>query len=390
MRAIRKQRPTFTRSLTIAFATMVAAGAGCDCGDNLDDGNVDGDAGEVDATESDASVDAAMCTAATPGDVGGACSDDAACVGAPVDGGPLTPFCLNDTLPEAWPTEGFCTITDLTGNTSGCMVDADCGDGNTCAQLPNPPFGSFGACMPKCCDEVSEGDACTGDRICANSLFGESIMTEACVPGTLQAPDGAECTTFADCDRDSVCRSDRFQFPGGQCSRTNCGGDEDCAPGGDGRCVDLQDTVAPLCVDDCDTDADCRTDQGYRCIDRGGVIGKFCQHPGPGDSCTADSDCGVPDQPSADEQWACREGAAYPGGYCTVEDCDPNDNDTCPIFSFCVGLGGEADTFCADECATPGGTDCGTGYQCVTVNIGGGTRDVCIPDGETVDEPAQN
>ena len=385
MRAIRKQRPTFSRSLAIAFATLFAAGAGCDCGDNLD-GNINGDAGVVDAADPDASIDAAMCTAAAPGAIGGACSDSDSCDGPVADGGPLVGFCLNDTLPAAWPTEGFCTIP-------GCTTDEECGEGNTCAQLPDPPNAPFGACMPKCCDEVSEGDACTGGRICANSLFGEAIMTEACVPGTLGVGDGDECTTFADCDRDSVCRSDRFQFPGGQCARTNCGSDDDCGPGGDGRCVDLQDTVAPLCVDDCDTDADCRTDQGYRCIDRGGVIGKFCQHPGPGDDCTADSDCGVADQPSPTEQWACRDGAAYPGGYCTVENCDTANNDTCPIFSFCVSLGSEADTFCADECATEGGTDCGAGYQCVKIDIvsdpgESDDRLVCIPDGEIVDLPA--
>ncbi len=355
------------------FALSMVTPGGCSCGDNLD-AEVDG--ATIDAAAVDAAIDAAFCDSREPGTVGGTCATDEGCALPGDPGAGRAAFCLTDIVSAGWPMEGWCSAT--------CTTNADCGDDSVCGALPDGNGGTFGFCAPTCCAEVSEGQACETGRLCTTSLFGDDIAATACVPGTPGIADGAPCQTFGDCDVNSVCRNDPFQFPNGSCTTLKCVTDADCASAGDGRCVDFQDGVDPVCVDACNTNADCREADGYRCIDRGGTIGKYCQHPAPGDACTVDADCGVNGQ-----GWSCRTGAAYPNGYCTVAACDVADNLTCPIFSFCVDIQGEADNFCADECVTPGSTECGTGYDCVTVQPPGSTGpvNVCVPSGSIIDAP---
>jgi hypothetical protein len=349
----------------LALALLVT----CSCGDNI--------GGLVDAAAPDAGPDApevVRCQVPEIGAIGGFCTTDS-CVDP--SAGALTTVCLDNTLPVPWPPGGFCTAIE-------CTTDADCGEGSVCGQLSNGEE-TFGACLPACCEGVGVGDVCSVGRICTDNAFGENLGVAACLPGTPAVPDGAPCEDFGACDINSTCRADPFIRPGGQCTVLGCTADSDCAPGGAGRCVNLaEDQVGNLCVDDCDVDADCRTDEGYRCIDHGVPAGKFCRHPGPGDLCGTDPDCGT-GEPA--DPWSCRETNAtnaYPGGYCTVEDCSTTDGDTCPIFSFCVELQDEGDTFCADECAM-GSAACGTGYQCAAV---GATGDfACIPDGAVIVDP---
>lgn len=378
-------RPTSHAGLLATLALL--ATPGCSCGDNRS-GAPDG--GVIDAaTDAAPDAPAVVCDMPALGTIGGTCVDSNSCAApnpggdAGVDGGvETTPFCLNNLLPIPWPAEGFCTAFP-------CAGDDDCGDGNVCAMLPDGMGGAFGACLPACCEGVEPGQACSPERICASSLFGDDMGIAACVPGTPDVADGAPCVDFADCDRNSTCRRDKFQFPGGQCAVLQCNSDDDCAPGGDGRCVELtEDQVGKLCVDDCQQDTDCRTDQGYRCVDHGAPLGKFCRHPAPGDQCSDASDCGTGDP---EDPWTCRTDNAtnsYPGGYCTVEACDPTKSGaTCPIRSFCVALQGETDTFCADECPTVGGSECGTGYECVEINSTVTPHNVCVPTGATVTQP---
>ena len=369
------------RPLEILAGSLVLASIfvpGCNCGDDLD--GVDVDAADfVDATAIDAAIliDAAVCESSNPGEIGGACSTATSCeTTLGPDSGQYVD-CYNDSLAASWPVEGFCI--------AGCDIDADCGDGNVCFLQP---FGAgfFGQCMPACCDEVGEGDACETGRLCTTSIFGDEGSSGAlfCAPGTPDVADGAACVTFADCDRNGQCRNDTFQFPGGYCATLRCETDNDCAQAGDGRCVDFQDGVDPICVDDCEDDSDCRMDEGYVCIDRGGTIGKYCQHPAPGDACTVDTDCGL-----AGQGWTCKTGGDFAAeGYCTVEECLIADNSTCPIFSFCTKIDSEAENFCADECVMAGSTECGTGYSCVGIDPpDGGTKNVCVPENAVIEAP---
>lgn len=356
---------------TAAALALALFITGCNCGDNIDDGEPLVDAARPDAPP-------IRCDVPAIGAIGGFCANDDACEIPGGGGSGLTALCLNNTLSVPWPPAGFCTAFE-------CSTDADCGDAEVCGQLANGPV-SFGACLPACCDGVGVGDVCSDGRICSDTMFGENLGVAACVPGTPGVADGAPCTDFSECDVNSTCRDDPFQRPGGQCAVLGCASDDDCAPGGDGRCVNLtEDQVGNVCVDDCDADADCREAEGYRCIDHGPPLGKFCRHPAPGDACVADADCGTGD---AGDPWVCRQDNgtnSYPGGYCTIEDCTVGDGDTCPIFSFCLELAGEGDTFCADECVMGAGT-CGAGYDCVELGSTGSFA--CVPTGATVIDPS--
>lgn len=374
------------------LASLLVLSSGCtSCGDNIGQGPDAG--GPLDGGVVDGPADGGepvVCEMPAINSIGGACATDNACEvpvagggDAGVDGGvALAPTCLNNRFAVPWPAEGFCTAAE-------CFVDADCGDGNVCALLPFAGT-TFGACMPACCEGVDLGEACSSERICSNNLFGDDMGTSACIPGTLGAGDGDPCTDFGDCGLGSTCRDDSFQFPGGQCAVLQCSGDQDCAAGGDGRCVPVEEIGGlAICVDDCTGDSDCRTDQGYRCIDNGGAEGRYCRHPEPADFCEDAADCGTGE---AADPWTCRTGGGvlneYPGGYCTVEDCDPDDNNTCPIRSFCVGLLDEGDTFCADQCDPAAATPCNPGYTCTAVNPPGDPTNVCVPTGSVVVQPS--
>lgn len=369
-------------ALVLATWSLVPA-AGCDCGDNINSGT-DIDASDLDGGEDDAGIDATPVTCDVPagGAIGGTCGVDGDC--ADPSGGTLSPFCLNNVSVNnaPWPPEGFCTAF-------GCSLDADCGAGAVCGLLADGTGGSTSACLPACCEGVSPGAGCSTKRICATGFAGEDLGGAVCLPGTLGVADGDSCSEFADCDRNANCLDDPFQFPGGSCATLNCTNDDECAPAGGGRCLDLPgDGVGAFCVPGCVTDADCRTDQGYTCIEDG-TLGRYCFHPAPGDFCDSDADCGI-----AGQGWSCRrDDEDFPDGYCTVENCQIDDNDSCPLDSFCVNMVGEAPRrFCADECPSGNNDDCGVGFRCLGVLPADAppadpVRNVCVPQMAAIVQP---
>ena len=77
--------------------------------------------------------------------------------------------------------------------------------------------------------------------------------------------------------------------------------------------------------------------------------------PKIGDSCGNSGDCSATGDRQCD--------VAQPGGYCTVQGCDP---DTCPGSTLCVewrfNPGRTAETWCMKPCS---GGECRREYQCV-------------------------
>jgi hypothetical protein len=98
---------------------------------------------------------------------------------------------------------------------------------------------------------------------------------------------------------------------------------------------------------------------------------------GTGGSGGAPSDIGQPCESDEDCQADCL--LQFPGGYCTIRNCDQNDpkaDPQCPDGSICRGGGGIGSTACFDECATV--EDCRDGYVCCSADGLGGQL-VCAP-----------
>jgi len=87
------------------------------------------------------------------------------------------------------------------------------------------------------------------------------------------------------------------------------------------------------------------------------LLGAGCS-PQIGDSCGSSTDCSINGDRICD--------FASPGGYCTVQGCDP---DTCPGNSICVewrfSPPRTSESFCMDRCGSNGGCRQGAGYACV-------------------------
>lgn len=81
--------------------------------------------------------------------------------------------------------------------------------------------------------------------------------------------------------------------------------------------------------------------------------------PEIGDDCRSSIDCSIRGDRICD--------VAQPGGYCTVQFCDP---DTCPDDALCVSFRYEpprtAESWCMKSCRRSG--DCRSGYECVGVD----------------------
>ena len=143
------------------------------CGD--DDGRAPG---VVDAAVVDAPPVGPKCAPPEPGQIGGACAVDTDCESSPVAAGgadagvPEFPGLCQDPAepgPIKWPPEGFCT--------RGCNENADCGAGNFCDA-------TIKRCLPSCCSEVVEGEACSDGRLCSDNLASFLPLSEAsCLPG---------------------------------------------------------------------------------------------------------------------------------------------------------------------------------------------------------------
>ena len=322
----------------------------------------------IDAPAPDAPPPAPKCAVPEPGAIGGACITDNDCESSPVggngDAGPndggvpeFQGLCQDpeEPGPIKWPPEGFCT--------RGCNENADCGMGNFCDA-------TIKLCLPSCCSEVVEGQACSDGRLCTDNLASFLPLSEdSCLPGRADAADGDPCVNFYDCNIDSFCRISDLESPNGACHTASCtlGNNASCAPGGDGRCVawPLFDAFQgmPMCIDSCDVDADCRESDGFRCFDDP-VVGKFCRHPQVGEPCVLPTDCG------SASLWDCRTGADFPNGYCTnasQRECTVGATSTsCSPTSTCFDPNGgtAGDQFCVAKCDQADPTRCRTGYSC--------------------------
>ena len=87
------------------------------------------------------------------------------------------------------------------------------------------------------------------------------------------------------------------------------------------------------------------------------LLGVGCA-PHIGDSCKSSTDCSINGDRICD--------FASPGGYCTVQGCDP---DTCPGGSVCVEWRYDpprtSQTYCMDACGTSHTCRQGDGYACL-------------------------
>ncbi len=347
--------------IALALASLALGLAAC--GDNLGGGGSGPDAATIDGP-TDGPPDAppdANCPARTVGAVGGPCTTDTQCDTAANarDG-----ICLTAALGGVlWPAEGYCiTKYDV------CTADADCGSGNVCVSIQDPA-GTFRACLPGCGTDPCE---CSNNQLCGDNLAGSAMNKTACLPGNGAAVDGDGCSGFGDCDESSFCRADSFEHPGGQCMQLGCtiGNDATCTSGGDSHCIDPGFVSAGTgCVDVCAADADCRQSEGYRCFDGGPAAGKYCRHPETGDPCTTDAGCGDP------ALWDCKTGAAFPGGYCTIQAaCNATNGSGCSSGSSVCrdpDLAGPDPAFCIDRCTGIGQGTCRTSYTCTPVPTGG-------------------
>lgn len=269
-------------------------------------------------------------------------------------------FCLTG-IQGSTPVGGYCL-----GLILACTEDADCGERAVCASIE----GVGNACYFGCDDEGLCPDGFECSRM---QPGGADIGTLACLPGTCGVPDGAPCDGVEDCTATgSVCFDDPRQEPNGICQVTGCTTDEDCAPGGDGTCVQipnpsLPDILTGTCVDSCVADTDCRVDEGYRCANFFGT--NFCRHPEVGDPCATADDCG------GAPTWDClTEADGFPGGYCTVS-CEINSD--CTISSNCdvADMMGDPGLTCSATCTTD--EFCRPGYTCQPVQ--GTDESGCIP-----------
>ena len=336
------------RTSTVAWLSIMLAGALAGCGDNLKP-----------EQPVDAGIDAIACPVRQPGQVGGPCTTDTQCDSAP---GAADGLCLNAALGGiGWPTEGYCVNKiDLVSMdcSNGCDTDADCGTGNVCVSVEG-----CNACVAGC---TCPGGECPDGQVCTDTLIGGALGKSACLPGNAAATDGAACAGFSECAADSICFGDVLEHPGGQCATVGCtvGDDSTCADGGDGHCINLATINSGTgCVDACTVDADCRMAQGYRCFDGGAGAGKYCRHPQTGDACATAADCGEAGL------WECRTGAQYPGGYCTpVAACNPANGAGCsPGSSICFDPPGAAAPYCVDRCAAQGQSTCRPTYTCSVI-----------------------
>ena len=73
-----------------------------------------------------------------------------------------------------------------------------------------------------------------------------------------------------------------------------------------------------------------------------------------GGPCAGDNDCMLGQQCITQ----------FPGGYCTIRNCDPDNPDSCPMGTVCLGGGGIGSFGCFVECMTSAECREAEGYAC--------------------------
>lgn len=284
---------------------------------------------------------------------------------------------------------GYCT--------GGCMTDADCGSGGSCAGAFAGIAGigaTLGSCLKGC---ATDGDCRDGYRCVdglgmpvSNAANGGAAANPAMGllgPNTCQprpATDkladgivGSRCATDGDCgDGRCMTMATTTTYPGGYCTGA-CLEDAEC--GSNGSCtLGLLGGVG-TCYLNCSSDSDCSR-EGYRCRASGQRM--TCIPGAPplpdnvvGNACSADADCG-----GAAMSCAARLGFnnTAPDGYCTQRCVNSVD---CGAGGVCVGGGGlggaTAGGTCYKSCA--GASDCRDGYMCGSASRtgAGAMQNVC-------------
>ncbi len=283
----------------------------------------------------------------------------------------------------------------------GVRGDWDCVFGRCELQCPQPPecindcdcpfelACAAGQCMPlnranQCCFSPF----CPPGSTCVLPGGGTSICPDTPPPppdggvrdgGTQQPPDagvtpvGAACANQQACAPFGFCIDEQSGFPDGYCSQ-DCGPQGFmCPPGAQCRGFGPQQD---LCLDTCSSSAECR--MGYGCIQLGIDPQRVCWPVSPGST----NPNGAPVGSGCNDDQACAAGLTclnfqgWPGGYCTKQYCDAQNN-PCPGGSECYAFPGMF-SLCLSDCPNGGSqSTCRSGYYC----FGGmGMPGACIPN----------
>jgi hypothetical protein len=279
----------------------------------------------------------------------------------------------------------FCAGADNIG--AVCGTGAECSEGLDCWGTADTLFND--KICSRACDKDTSCPAnavCTADAdgFCARKCYRDEHCGTACpdesrdlcknacryVRTDPQTNDdemycsgvnnlGAACEGNPDCTTGLTCLAEAM-YPGGFCTRA-CVNDDDCKPYGADFCVDGQCQRTCQDTDGRGWDFICAR-RFYTCHKPDPDKGYFCSgFDNYGAACKDNAECST--------GLACREGNAFPNGYCTKE---------CQSDSECSG-GGFAhchNGFCARSCEES--ADCGRyGYVCL--DGGGGKKYCSIP-----------
>ncbi len=303
------------------------------------------------------------------GELGSACSNDAACSGGACFTGFPGGYCSQRCENQACPEDAYCAAME-TGSfcLQRCAIGLfDCRKGYFCADIS-----AGSVCYPDCTADADcgAGARCEGGK---------------CTQATAQA-NGAACRLNVGCASDRC----ELSYNGGYCTQP-------CAQAGPGAfgqdcptgsvCGQVSE-AAGLCLATCASDSQCRSD--YRCEGtgcrpkcRGAAgcgLGRTCDVAGGGSciegsalphklgaACGADGDCDSDyclDAPTTD----------FPKGACS-QDCSA-DSKLCGAGGLCiVPADTTAPSVCLQTCSS--NFDCRSDYFCSAVR--NSTERVCIP-----------
>jgi hypothetical protein len=295
-------------------------------------------------------------------------------------------------------TGGYCTFPCTSTN------DPICGTAAFCIGL-NPRYGEEDTF---CWDKCASGDPC---RQPGYACYTVGSAGSGCWLNPLPQQDagppadkiGNTCTADGQCqnppDNGGYCtirdESLGLVFPGGYCSTSFCGSNEECSVDGGAMCIGFG-TGDSRCMKHClqggsSTDAgqsDCRT--GYLCLslteeDGGRTTDGIClppPAPAPttvGQACTntAACDLGVSLADCVTETFPLADGgttpSGFPGGYCSLFNCGADTDCGALNSSVCLQITSDPNaaiqTACFQSCGAPGQgqSTCRTGYICQAI-----------------------
>ena len=321
------------------------------------------------------------------------------------DGGPMTPRdggapaqCRTDQdcfrqlgrpiCPQGQPGDWLCArgACELLCDTPPeCRNDCDCPPELACGNGECRPLNRNNRCCfsPTCLP----GEECVlpngGTSICEGPPpppdagvrdGGPGPMSDGGLPPDAGVtPVGDACMTNAMCPPIGFCIEAQNGFPDGYCSQ-DCGRGGQMCPSG-AQCRNFG-PGQQLCLDECMSPNECR--MGYSCVQLGINPQRVCWPTIPGStnpngdpvgaSCNNDQNCA--------QGLTCLQFQGWPGGYCTRQYCDPQNN-PCPSGSACYAFPG-LQSLCLAGCPSGGSqSTCRAGYYCLgpTGQPGG-----CIPN----------